>query len=1220
MKRWDYTCRLIAGVFLWLLTGTITALAQSASQRSYTFDEVIPELKTMKSGFNTAADIPGQYRYRCFTLGSKKVFTGSYISVTDIIKELGQSNVYTNNGPAFYRDNFMPVVKYLEVDADSFAVNDNLWIPECNIEIHADHIIVSKENPVIKTKPLPWQKTQKKELINPNEANAQNGLSGADVTITAATINQPLTIDVSGADGEPVYTPEIKITWPAYAPDDMEVHQCQGSGKQGSYSNRHKIANGHKIMYMRWFNYNDKGWGGNMEECFGNQVWDNSVRVDGTTVIDEKKNSRIQVGASVWGKGGNGGNVYTNLGSKINVINTGGATGYYIPREQNDVTYKKDDRGRVTDIDITRRRYCYHSTETQSGTFGKITISNNKEFSSFDVPYNEEYNAFVNKYKLKYGQEEGKPGKKIQVLHTLSPDYMEFAVNRLVASVKNYAAADTAVQKQLDARYTQLSQKLDETEKTAFRDNAADTLLIRRKLLAVRNQLDMVAHYKNADYDLYNNPLGYRPILSLQNAMTAMQQNIATDLRLFVAGSIMNSRQDSGRAVLASLDAVENSLVKQSLQLNDMLDQNLAAYNTIRTSAGLVADSLDALNKRIKAEAERLQEIAAADAAKRKKWAIGLRTVAIATSVIATAYGQPAVGAAGYSLINSVAKGVESNTRIDYLAVNTLKEFDFKGVVQGYKDGKLMRIEAAKRDKTVEGFDKKFRDADAVLKPVYKDSLSEAKSQRRNAFLAGFLVETGKMKEYYAYMKDMSVSTTYLNQQLDELKNNSPELRNLVTAAQAQVERQAALCEQLKENMQGRIAILGNIAANAEQRYAVAEIRLDPSRLYQPHIKTQFENMQFAALDRLRWYEYQLVKTYEYTTLQTYDYKGGTDFNNLLDNYKNDKNASVDLIVEKLKTTYDARLQDIKHAILNYSITSHKQDKNTAGYGRSIVLNAQSNKSILDQLNTTRKAEIDLQADLNDEIIKPDQANIRITDIALQGDKFKLEKLLASEGDRIEIKLSLDDKSVLRKGADLYKIDDNSGQGKEQPRDIWTWTLQRERNKIVIRNQSEPSAGYTGVMKASLGDANSSSALFTYHPAWTKMYVEIKPVTVSNEPMPKIDNLEFIVKCDYEQNDLAYKGKSILDLRLNKAPQGTLIRITDSKGHAEWINTNRYSIIDRNTALKLEARSPADAPMVFSHWVVSGMDIAPEKLKNPMLELSVTDDVRIYPVYAEKTL
>jgi hypothetical protein len=1201
-------------VFIMMLT--TSAKAQEAL-RNYTLEEVVPNLTTLKSGFNYSYDQNRKSKYTYSIEKGKNTFVGSTINSAILKKELGNNIINDISIRNKYRDDYQPAITELLVYADTLDLNENLWLPECKVTIRVNYIKISNSGITIKTSPLQWKKTTMTDLVNLNDEKGKDGYKGGDVKIVANKINRIFNIDTSGSDGEPVYSPAIAIDFPTYAPDNMEVHTCQSSNSQGKHSNQHNIAYAHKIIYMKWYNYNDKGWGGDIVSCDGNQTWGNGIRWD-NNVIDEFKDNRIKVTLKpVWGTGGNGGQISTNNLNSIISNAKGGKTGYYIERKLGDVTYTKDSNNRVTKIDINRKEYCFHSIEATSFPLGEVTIKNNKEYFKFNIPYDNEYNQFKTKYTLKYGQEEGKEGKIETDKHYLASEYLDFALARLAITMKSYDDLTASEQKNATNKLLFLKNELQK-----FNENTPINSNKEIRIANLQNQLIQIENQKGLEYDMYNNPLGYRPILSLQSTMKMMDKNIENDLFLYVLGDEINKSQLNWKGVLEKAPELEKKLIVEINTQNENLTANLKNFAIVQANADKCAEGLTILNNKITEKGKELEAKAKADEKTRRLWKVGIKTLAVSTAVVATVYGQPAIGVAGYSILNSVADGVGDGKDIDKIAISTIKNFDMNGTIQGYKEGKLMKIKMDEKSQTITNYQKKFDAAEEDIKPKFNDSLTDALKQKRKEYLSRFVGEKEKIVNYGKYLYSMSVNTSYINQKLDELKDNSPELKNLAIQTQYQVALQADLFENLSENMRDRVTIMVNLQKNSEALYAVLEARGNSAKLYQPEIQLQFEKMKESAADRIKNYEYQLVKTLEYTTMKRYDFiSNRTNFDLAMKNYQNQTDKSIEEKVALLKNTYLNLFTDIKQSILNSTTTNHKQDKN--GMGRRIVFNDKSSQKLIEQLNTTTHLSIDLQADLNDEIVKPIEANTRILKIILQNSDFQLDRIL-NPNERVEIIVTLDDKSILRSKDQFYKIDDNRSGIDTQVRDTWKWTISNVNGKNTISNSSEPSENYKTIIKEALGSNTKASELFTLHPAWTKINISYVPFVNVNytNSVPKINSLTLTVNCDYEDSNLTTEGKSIFDLKLNNAVEGTSI-ILKTGDNQEHCRVNTYRILPKNSKVTLELKSPSNENLnekIFSHWFVSNIfnenDV---RLKSKTITIDLTDNVRVQPVFSSQT-
>ena len=148
---------------------------------------------------------------------------------------------------------------------------------------------------------------------------------------------------------------------------------------------------------------------------------------------------------------------------------------------------------------------------------------------------------------------------------------------------------------------------------------------------------------------------------------------------------------------------------------------------------------------------------------------------------------------------------------------------------------------------------------------------------------------------------EYSLTKDKIDQDLNMIMGSSYDFVKIANRIKRQTEQKEKIFSKLMDNMQ-LIQVLDNeINEVVDNIAALKRIEIDPDN-YSPELAGQMRSVSENALDRLKWMEYELVKTYEYTTLTTFKFIMPSDtIMNIM--YKSEKESgkSIKDIVSNLK-------------------------------------------------------------------------------------------------------------------------------------------------------------------------------------------------------------------------------------------------------------------------------------------------------------------------------
>ena len=724
--------------------------------------------------------------------------------------------------------------------------------------------------------------------------------------------------------------------------------------------------------------------------------------------------------------------------------------------------------------------------------------------------------------------------------------------------------------------------------------------------------------------DEFNNPLGYRPVLSFTAIKQFMESNIDADLQLYIgANDAMKSINDKA----AFLKNIPELCIKLDTAVNKgyrELTENTTRMKELGEDGEILATSAKFLNDSLVKLEIRLRKQAKKESDNEKFLRIGAKVLAVGAACGATAFGGPAAGAATYGLVDKLSAGAldseyenkESNAKAVQTDINVAPLFNYlKDKKLEPINNKLADFEYRKNNKLFEKFDSwEPKDDDNFLSVKYPDALEDylnakkrfenkaeeiKKSYENKSAMASFAVKGAG--EIYSAM----VSTSMLDNAINRVVSQSPEFREMGEAIKYNASKYGDFETRLRSTILERGEIADKIGEFSRQKYQLNLIKSNPEAYIDPLLANSIASMETESLKRLKWMEYQFMKVYNYTTLEAYPASSVSNYRLLFSKELGAKTADDRL--KSMSAAYKNYLQNIKAKIAEKASTDAQQDS----YGVDMFIGKDS--KILQTINDENTYTIDLYNDFNDAVIQPDKNNIRILSLSLN--EFGLSRTLQS-GESVQLTIELDDKGILRKDDKFYFFRDDAKSIAK-----WTWNFSapaKKSNDQATVSVSENSKYYDSILDAILGEKGDkavSKYKFTLKSAWTKMKISVTQTNVKEGIPIQFDSLRFKIQRDYEN---VKSKQNVCDLRVNSEDTDVRMVITKGANKPDTVSHSQYNVFTKNEKVSLTAYS-IDKTRAFSHWETVPLGLA-KKAKENVLEFDVnlTDvngNVRVKPVF-----
>jgi len=1177
-----------------------------------------------------------------------------YIKTSDILTELDVSKLGTSDR---YRDSNEPVITNLKVYCDVFTLNKSLWLPEMDILIHSREVDFTNNKSILKTDPRPW----KEDKV---ATEGKDGLQAGNIEIVSE-VTHYIKLEANGSDGTGVLFPQVSFTSPKTM-RKVEVYRCYPHIDElyGDCSKTYTLSEKDDCIGIVFTNKDSKcrNRGNKFNTADSHFKWDGKNIANLTDQIADK---RLSFSHRDYGKGGMAGNIMV-ASDDLNMYTYWGYQGNHGPYYKStlpsnkDISLAYDTKGDVITGNILLKQEKwywvsvgdnYMSREWGAAVCDDFWVRNSSwEWVYFNrantesgennfEKFNDTYANYSYSPSSRNKRDKQAPRKK----YFPSSLYLRHKMILEKNKIKDYQSLSQADKAEISKKIVSINEEVTNLE-SAFSselENAdsedAKTFFKLKLEEAKELKSDLAQASKNVSgqySDEFNNPLGYRPVLSFPAINKLVKTGIDEDLELYIrANDAMKNINDRAEFVkeipklITSLDTAINKSYRD-------LSQNETKLTDLGKDGQSLAKEARELNEKLKKKEGELRDKAKDDAEKEKWLRIGAKTLAVAGACVATAYGGPAAGSVAYSMVDklgnvaanqaySEAENAEAvmqdvnivpfldKLREDKLSpvqkeLNDLEYRKKNGIFRkGFKNWKVDTTNNYITTKLPESLEQ-YREKKGELEGKI-NKLNE-KNEKANA-MASFALKGGE--EIY----NTFVNTSYLNNAIDRVMNKSEEYRLIGEEIKYNARENGKFAVKFRNELLNKGEITSKILDFSSQKHTLNNIAADTEAYMDPLLANSMSLIQTESLERLKWMEYQLIKVYNYTTLKPYPYEVA----NYRKLFSKELQSADDLSkrIERMKTEYGNSLKQVKHSIVSHATNTHKQDSENQGevfYGAKIFV---SSTAALEALNGEKYYTIDLYNDFNDAIISPDKNNVRI--ISFELEDFELSRQLKGR-ERVDLTITFDDKGVLRKDDKFYLFRDDKNSLEK-----WDWTLSAPRagatEQAVRSNASVNSEIYANMLdyliEGENGEKNFSN-LFTLKPAWSKIKLSLKMENINSGNGPlKIVKLKFNVRRDYE--DVVTKQK-VCDFRLNTNDiDARLVVKNESDNTIDTLSHSQYNVLKNNKNFMLQAHS-IDSLRKFSHWETQPTRLA-DNAQGNTLKFSVDivngRDVRIKPIFTD---
>ena len=198
------------------------------------FKQVVPDLEILQSAFpKIKSENEEDYVKTIYNEKDKSMTIIALSLTTEKLKELLKEgmvvqpdwrNENRRKDPNYqWRNNHKKIYDNVNIYCGSLVMNKDIWIPECNITIHADNIVTNDKNKTtffIISSPLDYKEVWSHHEISKNApSNGKNGANAGNINLRFNNLKIFLGLETEGSKGTSIYIPDFKeddaIDWPA---------------------------------------------------------------------------------------------------------------------------------------------------------------------------------------------------------------------------------------------------------------------------------------------------------------------------------------------------------------------------------------------------------------------------------------------------------------------------------------------------------------------------------------------------------------------------------------------------------------------------------------------------------------------------------------------------------------------------------------------------------------------------------------------------------------------------------------------------------------------------------------------------------------------------------------------------------------------------------------------------------------------------------------------
>lgn len=1219
------------------------------------YNQTIPKLKFLSTSLTPLKSKNEFIEHRIEkTSGGKSIHTFIGFDLSTDTKQIkALIDEFRKNGKDIYRESLKShPIKTVNIYCESFSFANTLRLPEVEVNIVAKELFASSnaKGYHIDTSPLKWESGYAPADLG-RYASGKNGANAGKINIHVATAHQTIKVNASGTDGTLAPLPEFKINfpktkkehnvcWDAKTLDNGTYHEgdCEKSSRNFVFKNASAEVVGLKSKYFGW------GTGDGREDYID---FDSEIRGE-----KEKNWKRISGDKTMPGKGGNGANVVISktLQDKIDVHQVAGKNGQFYAKYK--IVEYKDFFGQTgTQVEQTKD---YHPLTKFSSAhllrpfmYMHVSTHNNRlNFKSHDydqhegqifmipsdghwkdyykrVYKNENFN-FEKPFAKKEANKAGKTVKTDADFSSAIP-FLKHYIAYLDNQYSNYLSFLPKEQKELKQELNDLIVLVEEMKIDPIKTRA-DTIY-NSKLDNVLLPANELKDHTNYLLDAYGNAPGYRPILSFKQIADYVENKSLDNItRMLYAERLSSELTEEGER-REMMNKTRDYLITRNSKLLGDLTEYSTKYDQIENEAEKQVASLAKLQNQLKDLESNYKQNENMKGWKRY-FKTNLKLASIALSVIP--YGQPATAEVG----NAMSRISDDIGNKEISAGQIFKDFDYGSVIKtiANKSAKSQE-EQLKKQKFFKKYLKPSDDNTEFVIDYNKISTSDRiKWSEEDYFQKKQDALNNRKKRVNAVAKMgnqglkelLNFSTPLVDAQatLKKRRNLVPYMKDVMVAIEKEMKVRSALFKDLKNINQKAGNAQVELLQNASTIQRILKQRTDGEVKVDEALHDASKQMYAIAMEDLRFNEYMLHKAYEYTFLKKLDARSNnyTGFKLLEKIKKRDsKTTDIEQLAKECQTFYTEDYNAMKRDIFKNITNGVNEDSD----GASITITQESHSKKMNQLNNLEdkhRFSLDLKRDFFQQIIRPDQQDIRIIDMVFE--EVKVAPNSCANGTKFQLKISLPQSDgVLRSDTNFYYFQTDHG---DKPQ-AWTVDCKCKDNKVSLSNFSHPSESYTDLIRfiteRDVANSNPKRNIFMYNPAWTKIDVEIDKINSS--PLPTIEELSFRIKRTYKS--WQSKTHAVLDIKLNNKSEDFFYYLIDKKDNKKTLLTDDYYNVLPKGNYELTF-GENEAPFVWKEDTrVYGRTMEFRLEDNKVIEIQAVSDtkgvltsevIKLVPIYA----
>lgn len=1179
------------------------------------FSQIVPNLKLMESAYpdaNTPNTKTNYYYGKDAKSGIFK-FIGKVIYSDSIVKNL---KLYMATKESVLTVSPQRIVKKLIIYADSFVLSQTIWFPGTDIIIQSR--VINMQNYDINSSGVSWKTASDyTSMVEGDDKDGKNGAAGEDagnITLITDKIFGTGRFIANGGDGASVFVPKITVNYPT-SQRTIEVSRFAGcSDEEIDKSRTGRFYFDYDISAIVCYTANGvKGWFLNKKCTEYRETIDPSIRFstkDGeSSRIYDTNNNRVK--STKYSPGQPGSNGKITLNGKLNDLkyqNDMGKLGKFIARDAAGGVNYGTPKTVFNEVAITRKQYCLAYLEIffDAAVIGaeippicqkqvkvqELTLPNSQEET--------DYNTFIKGINGQTFKNNNPTLIKKDMAYQPNPEYLTKRLDFLQNHYAVYYKKSVAEKAILDAE----TQKITEELKPISENPTLDDKLKPDYAAQYHRALSM-SNYNMRNIDEFGNVLGYRPKFSLENTMMYMKTNLRTDLELFVMADILASDENQAGIFLQKVPALIDTLNKKNDELSIKLVDEVKRFESVKPQIIACDLKTDTLKEKL----QKLENEIYAQAKKNQEWDNTLKTMFKAGALLVNCipYGQPMTGQIGGTIFNELANNVDNPG--DRIVLNTLSKIDMSGMLKSMAQDKLksskpngpeISFANISWDKKQEKLEERY----AKDLKKYNDKVDALNKTYTKRFEMG--------KDVLTSMASIGATESDIQKRIAGLKANNHKFADICYHLSEQNRLKQEIFSKLNDALQRIGDLQTTILQNASTIFKLQ--RHAGQSDYSLELEEAVYEMRDASLNRLKWIEYQMIKSYEYTVIAPYSQSMPSSA--ILKKYYDrtpDKKTMADVkaIVDLLEVPYKALGRDIGDKIVSeFDPELYKVDNDY----RTILLVKQDTliktQSLLAELNREGSVVIDLKNDFIDKIIKPSQAETRLKDVKLKYIEFEGKQPKSAS---YNIRLEVLDGGMMRSHNNnfyLFKTGKQNGIS-----DVWAWDVEGTTNgDMDIKTTSNSDVNKALISFISTGKTENDSKIsrFTSPPAWSHCRIVIE--NDNGGKVPPIKSIEFGIQCEYYQLTSGDPG-IVLDVKCDNAPLGNVFTSKITGGEKMTHTTNYYTVASKNSKVELEINT-ADTSIsnYFIGWQILTNNSERES-KDKKLTIPLDKSTLVYAIF-----